>query len=661
MVAATEAKVTLQCPYCPQEFEVASNSDPRYVGKEPHEIACVPYTRTRGERSEGSDRWTRIGLDFYAKYANWEAIGILRVPSDDTALDVSYQLVQCPSCKRLFDAYLNWTPDRDLGELWPHLFARDASGEIKRYQGKTITLGMLDRIEKLTGSLPAAVVVVPLILLFLSFVPRFLIALAQAPDAPWQYFWDQSIVQIVTRVIGAVAVSGLLWQMATYARFMWHDRGYYDLFDVRKPEHVTHWLNYTLARLVGVQKAGSYAIDQASVLAGIPSAFILLSVWMLAQLGRFLSSGALILNLVILLVFMVAGYLWGRWYKLQRTGAPVTVFSLIFPVTSEALKGVVIAGSIWGALAVAQMILDSPGEWYLVIDAIFEAAFWALVAYYIGLGVQFAFGTNIYIYFQMSRLPLKLHPLCGFRNIKPIYRVINATTVTLLIILFMLLCILLLEFVPWQTLGVSLTPAHVLGSTSWLFDWVNIGFVLMFTVLGMASSRLFPVGAVVYFFLLLGVVPALFAGIPNCATLAAPATCLELRQGLQVLQVQIGSLAVPFMPSLVLQGAFLSLIVYLHMRRGVSLTQMLRQQAKDGLLARYEKRIVELNEQVVSGEPVDPPMIDELQKMLELHDYLLNVKVHEAGTRRMVDILSPLVFSVVLPTLVQFGIEQILQ
>ena len=169
--------ISLDCPYCGREFAV--DSDPRCAGQTPLEIACVPYTRTRGERPESGDIWSRIGLDFFAQYANWEAIGILRVPSDDSALDVSYQLAECPYCNRLFDVYLNWTPGRPFAALWPHLFARDAKGEIVRYQGKSLTLGVIEGVAKRLGSLGAAVIVLPLLLYVLSFVPGFLIAVAQ--------------------------------------------------------------------------------------------------------------------------------------------------------------------------------------------------------------------------------------------------------------------------------------------------------------------------------------------------------------------------------------------------------------------------------------------------------------------------------------------------
>ena len=401
-----------------------------------------------------------------------------------------------------------------------------------------------------------------------------------------------------------------------------------------------------------------------TVLAGIPSALVLVSVWMLAQLSLILSGGWFVIHLVLLLIMLAAGYLLGSRRKPRAEGAP-TLRALIFPINAAALNGLLIAGSLWGAIAVFELILAAPGEWYLVVDAVFEVGFWAVVAYFVGVAVQFAFTTNLYIYFQMSRIPLRLHPLRRFQNMAPLYKMINATTGALLITLFMLLGLLLLEFIPWPALGLSLTPSTVLGSTSWLFDWVNVGFVLMFAVLGIAASPLFPAGVVIYFVLLLGVLPALFARVPLCATVvagSAAGTCLELRQGLQVLQIPVGSGSFAFMPSLVLQGAFVSLIVYFHMRRGIMLTQSLRQKAKNDLLAKYEQRIVDLNDRITSGSNSDPDVIGELQKMFELRDYVLGIKVSEAGLlRRVADISGPLLFSIVLPTLVQFGIEHIIQ
>ena len=651
-------KLKLQCPYCGEIFEV--ESDNRHPGEFPEEIECMLYTRTMDEYDpDHGDRWTRIGSDFFAKI-NWESIGILRVENGDTTLDVSYQLVKCPNCGYLSDAYLNWTPDRRFGEIWPHLFGRDENGRIKRYRGLTLTLGALMTLKKRLRSSVAAVALVVLSLFVLSFIPRLLIVFVEHPQMPWQYFWERSAIPLTTRILGSIVLFGLLQRFLYYVQFMHEDQGFYRLFDVQKKDSVTHWLNFTLARTVGVQKPGRYSLSHADIIAGLPSAAVLVFVWMLARLNNASFSPSIPINFIVLVTLVLSGYLLGGWRTLRRARRSVTFESLLFPVFGPRLVGAVFGIVAWGILVVIQMILAEPDQWYWIIDSLFEVIFWGVVAYYIGLGFQFSLNINLYIVVQMLRIPLRLHPLRNFRNLKPLTRVISTVNSILLLEFVLILSIAVLEFIPWQLLGTSLPASHVLGNTIWLFEWVNVGLLLAFAILGVAISPLFPLGMAFYFVLHSFVLPALLQGVPTC-TGAVSGICLEMRLGVPVLQIPVSQFVLPFLPTLVLQGVFLSLIVFVNTRRSGNLLVQLRKQAKNRLLTHYEQRIVALSDRITSGEAqVCAENIESLQQLIQLHDHIRSIKVSEYPFRFMTNALSPFLFSVVLPAALQVGMEHFL-
>ncbi|MCD4684763.1 MAG: hypothetical protein K8S97_02360, partial [Anaerolineae bacterium] len=427
-INSAEIALTLSCPYCGASHDLVS--DPRHPGHTPREIETMPYTRSKGE-FEGQNAWSRIGLDFFAELINWEAIGILRVPDGDAELDVSYRLVLCPQCDYYFDVYLNWTPDRDLAVLWPHLFVRDADQQVARYTQISWTFGTLASVSQRFG-LPhiLTTALAALVLFLVSFAPRALIAYSRNPGDVLVEFWDLSAIPVLTRLVGAATLVLLAALSMGYVRFMHATEEFHTLFDVKRREHTTHWMNFTMSRTVGVQlNPHGYAMTQMSVLAGYPAVMILLATWFITHLRSTSGAFSAAANLGLLIGLLLLGYLVGavqerragqaRRILSQRaraqSGLPYWLASTLdwwVPVTGSRLRGALRGLLFWFTMAVLQLVLADVGRAEWVIDGVCEALFWAVIAYYIGTHIALAFGTSIYVLFQINRIPIKLHPLC---------------------------------------------------------------------------------------------------------------------------------------------------------------------------------------------------------------------------------------------------------
>ncbi len=661
----------LACPYCSHTNHIPS--DPRHRGVAPRQIEITPYTRSKGE-FETVKRWSRIGLDFFAELVNWEAIGILRVPEGDVELDISYQLIPCEACDHFFDVYLNWTPGRDFKKLWPHLFGRNEQQHIQRYQRLPRTFGTLDGLAQYLPhrSFLIATILTVLLLFIVSFIPRLLIAYDQAPGAVLREFWHISSIAIITRVVGGAVLVFLLYQSRSYMQNMHTSEGFYSLFAVQKPDHVTHWLNFTVSRVTGVQlKPQGYSITQTSVLAGYPSATILLAMWLIAHLNATPGGLSTVANLGLLLVLILAGYLAGVWREF-RSGATRRVLSKrllekhaaffdqrtllsraaasivgkldwFVPVTGARLRGAIVWGlGAWLVVAVVQMISAQPGEWAWVVDGLFEVLFWMVVAYYIGTHIQLAFGMAIYVLFQVSRIPLKVHPLLGFDELKPVKRLVHISTMILAAVLCMVLVLTVLEVLPWERIGVPLPTDQMLENTTWLFDWATIGLLLMFFVLGFIISRWIPLGVVIYIVLLV-LSNALTDTLPLCATASASEVCREVRPVLDanIIKIPVGSIHITLWPSLILIGAFVYLVGFVYIESIQQQFVRLQNAAKEPYIARLNQRIVEL-----SDDLLEDPSVCESSGLLELirvRDYLREQAADRSLLRLAIDATIPVV------------------
>lgn len=640
--------LALACPYCNHTNRL--HSDPHHNGIAPRQIEITPYTRTKGER-ETDKSWKQVGRDFFAKLANWEAIGILRVPENDTKLDISYQLIQCEACGHFFDVYLNWTPDGDFEELWPHLFGRDEQQQIQRYNRVPRTFGMLNKLAEILPSFLVATILAVALLFIVSFIPRLVIAYDQAPGAVLQEFWQLSAIAFFTRLTGGIVLVALLYYSHTYLQEMHTTGDFYNLFDVQKRDHVTHWLNFTVSRVTGVQqKEHGYSITQTSVLAGYPSATILLATWLIAHLNSAPGSLSTLENLGLLVALILAGYLVGVWFE-YRNGAmrrvlskdlikehntffdrrtPVSraarravhVLDWLVPVTGARLRGAIVWGlGTWLAIAVAQLINAQPGEWEWVIDGLFEVLFWMVVAYYVGTHMQLAFVMAIYVLYQVSHIPLKVHPLLGFDELQPVKRLVHISTMILAAVLLLVLLLTVLEVLPWEQIGIPLPPHQMLENTTWLFDWATIGLLLMFFVLGLIISRWIPLGVVVYIVLLL-LSNALTDTLPLCATAGAAEVCQKVRPvlGVSIIKIPVGGSEITLWPSLILVGAFIYLVGFVYIETIQQQFVKLQNMAKQPYLKRLNQRIVELSHNLLE----DPATCKDsgILELVRIRDYL---------------------------------------
>lgn len=649
----TASRYDLTCPYC--GAPCPTEADPKQKGQVPNGIEVMPYTRSKGE-FEGKHEWSRIGRDFIGSGVNWESVGILRVADRDTSLNVTYQLVECCACHHYFDVYLNWTPAQTPADFWPHLFARDSQGEIRRYTSKSWTYDRLLTLGRRLGSLDFAAALVLVALLVVSFIPRVLIALFHEPDNPAQYFLDTSAIPLMSRAIGIVVLGFLVTHLARFVSFLQETGDFHKLFDVRQPSHTTHWLNYTSARLVGVQPPGRHALTQTSVLAGFPSAILLLAVWLLQHLGK-TSEVPAWLNLLLLPALALTGYLLWSWRDLRRRSEPVTFMSLLTPVYRVRMAGAVWGLAAWFVLAVVQMVVFDLSNWYWVIDGLFEAVFWAIVAFYVGISMQVGFGLAIYVLFQVGRMPLLLHPLRGFDELAPVWRLVIVGMGLLMGVLLMILLLGMLPFVPWEGIGLSLPAERIIENTTWLFDWATVGVLLLIAMLGIVVSRFLPLAVAAYLVVLL-IIPGVVDSVPDCTGTSVDEVCQEVRLDVPVIQLPVGGTSIPFLPTLVWLGAFLSGVVLVYVQRVYTLYRGLQERAREKLLSFYNERIVELSNGILQGADAADES-SRLQNLLQVRDYIKEIEGHGGVVRLVLDALSPFVVSVALPTILQLAADSL--
>lgn len=687
---ALQAKLSLICPYCGATN--ATSSDPHHSAAQPHQIETMPYTRSKGE-FEDAPGWSQIGLDFFAELANWESIGILRVAEGDTELDVSYQLINCAECDHYFDVYLNWTPERDFADFWPHLFERDdertAGDQIKRLDRLAWTFGTLERLDKrIRGSFWFTALLVVLVLLTLSFVPRLIIAYDRHPSSVLHEFWDISSIALITRLIGGLTLVFLLNHTYTYLTTLRTTDTFYDLFRVQKPEHVTHWLNYTLCRISGVQPAdGKYALTQASVLAGYPSAAILLITWLSAQLNTTGGTWSLPVNWLVLGLLVIAGYLIGgsadlrpnparrvfstHWFaqhptQLEQTSlaarvirAAVRGVDWLVPITRSRLRGLVWGLTAWVIFVLAQVISAEPSNWEWVIDGVFEVTFWLVIAYYVGIHIYLAFNLSIYVLFQFGRLPLNVHPLRGFDDLVPVKLLTNISSQILIAILLLVLLLTGLQILPWEQMGLPLPGAQIIENTIWLSDWFTVGLLVMFFGLSLLVIRWIPttilIGGAVAFFGGLLLSNAWVDSLPVC-TDPITETCRSTQAGfdLNIVKFLFNDSPITVWPSLIVVGIALYL--------GITYISLIQDQYKQVLehlktpdIERYNQRIEELSAALLddSRSPEELP----LMQLIEVRDYLANLSVDDENTmlRLLIARAVTIAFSLGPPSLQIFG------
>jgi hypothetical protein len=310
-----EGSLQVECPYCGKEF---AEEAPAVGGKklrEPPE--CLPYTRENGRIFHGGE-WSKLGSDFLPLLLWDKTIGILRIPR--SGVDLRFKNSQCPNCEEYFDVYANYTNagirEMDMHEMWGHLLGRK-SGEVTpdddvvAYEGETLTGKIFKWLSGLFENDWAAA--------FLMALGVYLVFLApllwrNAPNLfgrNWSAVATEDWMTLLLRAGGAVCLAVLLYLGYKYADFMHTETGFYELFKVTKRRGITFWKNFSLSRFVGVQSGkGLPAISQATVIAGIPSALLLLLTWVIWRIGPLTVDLGFELGFWLVLSFYIGLSMW---------------------------------------------------------------------------------------------------------------------------------------------------------------------------------------------------------------------------------------------------------------------------------------------------------------------------------------------------------------
>lgn len=628
--------VTLECPYCDAKFKVTLET--KSQGHSLRGIACMPYTRDIGRFDDG--QWRRVGADFFSNVLAWEEVGILRVPRGSD-INVWYRVATCPQCERLFDSYADFSGDHGMDEFWPHLFGKDGNGALRPYNGHTATTALLARLTGLISSSWVGAVLLALGLTIIALVPQ-VISWALGGFAGTFL----STVSIAFHALGILVLTLLFVEFDRYVGLMHRREGFYDLLDVRKRDHTTFWTNYTLARFVGVQSPGKRPrITQVAVLAGIPSATALWLSWFAFQLGQ--TGRDPVISFFTAIVCFLSGYLIASLVRRQSPSDGMR--SRFFPVNGERLRGGIIGLALWIAAALLQLTFML--SWQTVLTSLSDLLFWTIVAFYVGIGIHFAFNTSTYVMRGVSHLPMRLSPLRHYRELESLERLGNLSFGALANVLLLLIPLIIAFSVPWPD-----AIRHELDGLWWVFLWADIGVALLFAVLGVAISRGMLAASVSYL-VVSYLLPAMVGALVLPCQPASAQTLCTIQLPVLATRLLVGNDTILLYPKLLLLGVFLSLVVYVQVN-GVNVIlcgvkEVYRRREVD----RLETKIEEIREMMLAWRPGDNDALfaqtDSLSRLLELRDYVEGQSVEMSLTRRIVRIASPLLSTIVVPIMLR--------
>ena len=454
--------IELLCPYCGNKFQV---NLPKDYEKLPQEIACMPYTRDIGRFDPKPDDdifsavlWSRIGKD-YLNFINYEKIGILRITQP--GVNVQYRVQQCPGCNNLFDVFANYTDDQTFETLWPHLFRKDASGEVsKLYKGENSIIKLIRKLKSITHSNIVSVLLLAVIVFCLGWLPFLLISKSDLSqfscDLPslisnttCSYFlYKVSIVRLIPvdnidsiRIISAVLFGSIAIGVAVlslifvnYLSFLRTSKDFNELFQVSDPGNgVIFWKNYTSARFVGVQdeKTRFPRLTQSDVFAGGTSIVLAIISWFLNQYNNFISAFA-------------KGYF------------NVVVFDLV------------------------------------------ELFAWILVIYFLATAIFLSMSLTFYVLNGVRKIPMNISPFDNFSTSRPL-TILESYSINIILIVSVLILIIL-------------SALQFLIPIPWIIVWLEWAVALLFVILGFGLGQAeYLVGAILYFLLFLlapGYIPA---------------------------------------------------------------------------------------------------------------------------------------------------------
>lgn len=442
----TEAKI--ECPYCSQAFPTIL-PDLEYF---PKEIFAVPYTRDVGrfdpeDKSEWflKEKWTKIGADFFSTFG-WEKIGILRVSDQDL---IYYRVQGCPNCENLFDVYLNYSPGKKFSEVWPHLFTvkNDFQGEyIKKYEGMSILIWIIRSIGKVVRSNNFAIAILASLLFCLGYFSQQVASESGAGV----------LALYAIASLGAAIIMGIIDR---FVKFLNEGERLFGFLDVKQPRiGLSHWRNFTLARVVGVQEAGKVpSLSQVDLLGGLLSTFLFSVIWFTINLSINLIL-SIAINLVILILLSIFGQILKKWEESSQ----------LVGITKFLLSVILGFGMVWiVTFTFSSDLLTS-------LHYLGDYVFWFLITYFLGVGAWLGLNTSFYIIKGIQKIPLKT----TFQNrdlaIKPIKML---ERFSILIILAIFICLIAL-------IGIVETLVPLV----WLEIWTKVAIAFVFGGIGVAMG-----------------------------------------------------------------------------------------------------------------------------------------------------------------------------
>jgi hypothetical protein len=676
----------LKCPYCSADNGEtnAPSLQPGEVTAKPTEpILSLPYSRDIGGRFEVGT-WSRIGQDYYSNVLGWERIGILRVGNEEC---IYYKVARCRECHCVFDVYLNYTSGRTLAQIWPHLLGVEEPSseapEIARYPGATLTVNLVEGLtsayESDTVSESATVLSIGVLLVMASLWLNFFLDWLVARQSLGNWVQD-NFIQVMVRLTGGVFLSLLLLSLYRFTQYIRKTNAFYDLFDVREKQHITFWLNFTLSRVVGVQKGQlsresssrnryyKLSLTQSAVAGGLPSMLILFLSWFIFYLPSIVNAWNILPALFLLFVLYLLGASWeavapaplqysrvvssrarhfsfGRFVimvrRLPQIVNPRNWLGLIasLPFNSwlarskELLLPIKRTGVIWvvaGAFVATFYLLTLSMSMLKATQAFIELWFWLVVAYYVGVAVWVGLNSSAYIMGQTVELPLKVDPMDRFRTLAALERVAHHSTQLVVVILLGALLMVVAFTVS--------TGQHQFAMLGWLLVWIGIGVVVLLIGLGTALSfysRSALVAALAYILLLGG---GWYAGLSTIHF--HPLLIIDYR--------------------VILTGLFLSYVTYLHTRAAYLPLQKIRTKAQERLLREYDQ-LIDKTQQALVQISQAPLRLDELAQdtirklcenlnsLVDLRAKILQTPISIQLATRFISILYPLIFSILLP------------
>ncbi len=463
-----EKGVKVTCPYCAAQF--LTGQPP--VDGEPSSVECVPYTRDIGRFDPqtkadwfSSTGWSRIGKD-YLPLLNWEHFGVLRLR--DAKIHIQYRVQMCQGCRRLFDVYANYS-GISFSELWPHIFAPTNDTQ---YCDRSPGDSWLTYIVKLAATrlgLPAAAgaLIAPAVLLVLCALPVLGLVHSKGgqPSA-------LAYICIGTQVIGAAGASAGLVLMRKYVSCIANLDDLARLLRVANRNHLAHWRNYTISRIVGVQRSGSRPqLTQVDVVVGVVAVFAL--------------SGAA--------VFAKAG-----WVALLRTSAACAAVLLLSLMLSRSSLGgtgwkwtrrVLIAASalVPAWFLVSSFLLKATSRWDLIAAAA-SALFWIVIIYVLGVSAWIAINSTVYIFSGITRIPMRVSPFDGFFSLR-ILRTVQSLASGLMLTTFLTMMAIMSVLVVFETTTASRAVATYLSYPSWLTVFMLVVVLAVLLALAVGSGR----------------------------------------------------------------------------------------------------------------------------------------------------------------------------